>query len=252
MPRITIFNEFRHERHDQEVREIYPQGMHVTIGDALRRQYTADGGDDSALAIRHALLDDDEHGLGGDVLDNTDTLLWWGHMAHDEVSDETADRVQQAVLAGMGLVVLHSAHFSKPFRRLMGTNCSLYWRVADDSERLWNLQPGHPILAGVPESVELAREEMYGERFDIPEPDELLMISWFSGGEVFRSLCTWQRGHGKVVYFRPGHETYPTFHNEHVQRIISNASLWSARRTDSSTAAAPNRPVSPEELLRQS
>ena len=249
MPRITIFNEFRHERQDERVAALYPDGIHSTLAEAIRHLHAADG-QDSNLTIRTALLDEEEHGLTEQVLADTDTLIWWAHLAHDEVSDQVADRVQQAVLAGMGLIVLHSAHFSKPFRRLMGTNCSLYWREGDDSERLWNLQPSHPIMAGVPESVELEREEMYGERFDIPEPDELLMLSWFSGGEVFRSLCTWQRGHGKVVYFRPGHETFPTYHNEHVLRIISNAALWAARRLNSPTLEAPNRKISPEAQLR--
>lgn len=241
MPRITIFNEFRHERNDAEVRELYPDGMHVSLEQGIRaRQPETD------LQFTYALLDEAEHGLSEEVLARTDTLLWWGHLAHDEVSDEVAERVQQAVLAGMGLIVLHSAHFSKPFRKLMGTNCSLKWRVADDSERLWNLEPAHPIMAGIPDFIELPQEEMYGERFDIPAPDELLMISWFSGGEVFRSLCTWQRGHGRVVYFRPGHETYPTYHDANIQRIIANASLWAARRIDRPTHAAPHAPVSPE------
>lgn len=245
MQRVTIFNEFRHERQDREVQELYPDGMHVTLEQGIRQQLP-----DSQFEVNFALLDDEQHGLSEEVLARTDTLVWWGHMAHDEVSDEVADRVQQAVLAGMGLVVLHSAHFSKPFRRLMGTNCSLKWRVAADSERLWNLQPAHPILAGIPDYVELTAEEMYGERFDVPEPDELLMLSWFSGGEVFRSLCTWKRGNGRVVYFRPGHETFPTYHNAHIQRIIGNACLWAARNVNQPTHDAPNAPVGPETTLR--
>lgn len=247
MARITIFNEFRHERHDEEVRKLYPEGMHVTLEQGIRSSLPA-----ASLEFRHALLDDPGHGLDQEVLDATDTLIWWGHQAHDEVADEVADRVQQAVLGGMGLIVLHSGHFSKPFRRLMGTNCSLKWRVAEDRERLWNLRPGHPILAGVPEFIELEREEMYGERFDIPEPDELLMISWFSGGEVFRSLCTWQRGNGRVVYFRPGHETFPTYHDGFIQRIIANACLWAARTVTAGTSDAPHAPVSPEAALKGS
>lgn len=241
MPRITIFNEFRHERNDAEVRDLYPQGMHVTLEQGIRSRLPG-----AELEFSYALLDEPEHGLSEDVLASTDTLIWWGHQAHDEVSDAVAGRVQQAVLSGMGLVVLHSAHFSKPFRLLMGTNCSLKWRVADDRERLWNLEPSHPIMAGIPDYIELEREEMYGERFDIPDPDELLMLSWFSGGEVFRSLCTWRRGNGRVVYFRPGHETYPTYHDGNIQQIIANASLWAARRIERSTAAAPHAPVSPE------
>ncbi len=246
MPRITIFNEFRHEQRDPEVMKLYPGGMHAALRKGFSRLQP-----DNPPEVAYALLDDEQHGLSEEVLARTDTLVWWGHMAHDEVSDEVADRVQQAVLAGMGLVVLHSGHFSKPFRRLMGTNCSLKWRVAADSERLWNLSPGHPIMAGVPEYIELDREEMYGERFDIPEPDELLMLSWFSGGEVFRSLCTWQRGNGRVVYFRPGHETFPTYHNEQIQRIILNACHWARRTLSQSTADAPHAPVGPEEAARK-
>lgn len=245
MTRITIFNEFIHERQDEAVRSIYPEGIHATIRRGIENVL---GGSDASLSFRYALQDDPGHGLDGDVLEQTDTLIWWAHMGHDGIDDKTADRVQQAVLGGMGLLVLHSAHFSKPFRRLMGTNCSLYWRESDDSERLWNLEPAHPIMVGVPDYIELEREEMYGERFDIPKPDELLMLSWFSGGEVFRSLCTWQRGHGRVVYFRPGHETHPTYHDTHVQRILANASLWASRRVNSPTAQAPNRKVSPESL----
>lgn len=245
MTRITIFNEFRHERTDEKVRAIYPDGIHVALRDGIEARLAGSG---EALSFRYALQDEPEHGLSQEVLEDTDTLLWWAHMGHGDISDEVAARVQQAVLSGMGLLVLHSAHFSKPFQRLLGSNCSLHWREADDSERLWNLEPAHPIMAGVPDHIELDREEMYGERFDVPKPDELLMISWFSGGEVFRSLCTWQRGHGRVVYFRPGHETYPTYHDTNIQQIIANASLWAARRITRPTVDAPNSPRSPESL----
>lgn len=242
-PCITIFNEFRHEQTDDAVRDIYPDGIHVALAAGIRDHA---GTPEAEPAIRYALLDEPEHGLGGSVLEDTDTLIWWGHQAHDEVSDGVAARVQQAVLGGMGLIVLHSGHYSKPFRLLMGTNCSLKWREADDRERLWNLEPAHPVLEGIPDSFVLEREEMYGERFDVPAPDETLLLSWFSGGEVFRSLCTWRRGHGRVVYFRPGHETYPTYHDANVRRIIANASHWAARRVNRSTADAPNVPVAPE------
>lgn len=217
--RVTVWNEFRHERTNDAVRAHYPDGIH----EALARPLRAAGHE-----VRTATLDEPEHGLGETVLAATDVLLWWGHKAHDEVRDEVAGRVQTRVLAGMGLVALHSAHFSKVFKQLMGTGCDLKWRVADERERLWVVAPGHPIAAGLPERIELEREEMYGEHFDIPPPDELVLVSWFQGGEVFRSGCCFSRGRGRVFYFRPGHETYPTYHHELVQRVIANGVRWAA------------------------
>ncbi len=230
--RVTVWNECLHEHENDVVREIYPDGIHVTIATGISRI--------SSVTTRTAVLQEPEHGLSEQVLGDTDVLVWWGHKAHDRVDDAVVARVHQAVLSGMGLVVLHSGHFSKIFRAVMGTNCSLRWREADEKERLWNLAPAHPILDGIPDYIELEREEMYGERFDIPEPDDVLMISWFQGGDVFRSLCTWRRGHGRVVYFRPGHETYPTYHNDHVLRVIANACQWACRRIHRDTHDAPN------------
>ena len=218
--RATVWNEFRHERKDPEVTAIYPRGIHETIAAALR----AEGG----LQVRTATLDEPEHGLGGDVLANTDVLLWWGHMAHEEVSDAVAARVQARVLEGMGLVVLHSAHMSKPFTRLMGTSCLLRWREAGEKERLWVVEPGHPIVDGIGPYFEIPHEEMYGERFDIPAPDATVLISWFAGGNVFRSGCCFTRGKGRIFYFRPGHETFPTYLQPEVQRVIRNAVKWAA------------------------
>jgi trehalose utilization protein len=153
-------------------------------------------------------------------------LLWWGHIAHDEVSDAIADKVKRRVLKGMGFIALHSAHYAKPFKSLLGTTCSLKWREANDKERLWNTMPSHPILEGIGEYFDIPKEEMYGEPFTIPNPDEQLLISWFTGGEVFRSGATWRRGSGKIFYFRPGHETHPTYHQAEVQKIITNAVRW--------------------------
>jgi trehalose utilization protein len=218
--RVTVWNEFRHERNTAEVAKIYPQGIHATIAAALRKE--------EQVEVRTATLDEPEHGLTREVLQQTDVLIWWGHLAHNEVADEVVDRVQQRVLDGMGLIILHSGHFSKIFKRLMGTSCDLKWREGNDHERLWVLQPGHPIVAGLGPYFELEHEEMYGEYFDIPQPDQLLLVSWFSGGEVFRSGCCYTRGQGKIFYFRPGHETYPTYHNAQVQRVIANAVRWSA------------------------
>ena len=178
--------------------------------------------------MRTATLDEPEHGLTAEVLADTDVLTWWGHMAHGEVKDEIVSRVHQRVLDGMGLIVLHSAHFSKIFKKLMGTSCDLKWREIGEKERIWVVEPGHPIAAGLGEYFEIPHTEMYGERFDIPAPDTLVFISWYQGGEVFRSGCCFHRGKGKIFYFRPGHETFPIYYQPEVLRVITNAVRWAA------------------------
>ena len=220
--RITVWNEYRHEQHNPKVAAVYPEGIHAAIAAPLREQ---------GFEVRTATLDEPEHGLTEEVLAATDVLIWWGHMAHKDVRDEIVDRVQQRVLEGMGLVVLHSGHFSKIFKRLMGTSCDLKWRESDDRELLWVVAPEHPIAAGLDQFITIEREEMYGEHFDVPPPEALVFISWFSGGEVFRSGCCYTRGAGKIFYFRPGHETLPTYHHRDVQRVIANAARWAAPTT---------------------
>lgn len=219
--KVTVWNEFIHERSDEEVRRIYPAGIHAAIADGLRDLLT------DRVAVRCATLDEPEHGLTDTVLAETDVMFWWGHAGHDRVQDSIVDKVQRRVLEGMGLIVLHSGHYAKIFRRLMGTECMLRWREAGERERLWITAPGHPILEGIGgDYFELPQAEMYGEHFDIPQPDELLLISWFEGGEVFRSGCTFRRGQGRVFYFRPGHETYPIYYDPNVRRILANAAVW--------------------------
>ena len=217
--RLTIWNEFRHEKNNEQIKALYPRGMHAALADHMQKQ--------PGITARTATLDEPEHGLTEDVLDNTDVLTWWGHMAHHEVSDEIVDRVQRHVLVnGMGLIVLHSGHMSKIFTRLMGTTGNLRWREEAEKERLWVVNPSHPITAGIGEYIELPQTEMYGEFFDMPEPQELLFISWFEGGEVFRSGAVWTRGKGKVFYFRPGHETYPIFYHQDILKVLENAVRW--------------------------
>lgn len=219
MIKATIWNEFIHEQKDKAVIDIYPEGIHATIADFLQS---------AGIHTSAATLQMPEHGLTQEVLDNTDVLIWWGHKGHHEVDDAIVDRVYHAVLKGMGLIALHSSHFSKIFKKLMGTSCDLKWRCADEKERVWINDPSHPIARGLPEYFDIEEEEMYGEHFDIPTPDELVMISWFKGGEVFRSGCTYKRGNGRIFYFRPGHETNPSYHNKHVQQVIINAVKWAA------------------------
>jgi trehalose utilization protein len=217
---VTVWNEFRHEQMEGQPKETYPNGMHAVIAENLRKQ--------PDFEVRTATLDEPEHGLTDDVLAQTDVLTWWGHMAHQEVSDAVVEKVHQRVLEGMGLIVLHSGHFSKIFKKLMGTSCDLKWREDGEKERLWIVDPSHPITEGLGDYFELPVTEMYGERFDIPQPDEQVFLSWFEGGEVFRSGCCWHRGRGKVFYFRPGHESYPIFFDENVIKVINNAVRWAA------------------------
>ena len=245
LPRVTVWNEYRHEREEEEIAAIYPRGMHAPIVDYL-------GG--RGFPVRVATMDEPEHGLTDEVLAETDVLTWWGHKAHREVSDAVVDRVYQRVLDGMGLIPLHSSHFSKIFKKLMGASCGLYWRSIGEKERVWVVNPGHPIAEGLGEYFEIPRAEAYGEPFDIPEPDSLVFISWFAGGEVFRSGCCYKRGRGKIFYFRPGDQAYPIYHQEEVLRVIANAALWAApdsgidARPDRTTIRGINRPEPLEDL----
>ncbi len=220
LPRVTVWNEFQHEKRNEKIAKLYPDGMHEAIAKYLRGQ---------GFAVQTATLDQPEHGLTDEVLANTDVLIWWGHMAHAQVSDEIVAKVhKRVVLEGMGLIALHSAHFSKIFIKLMGTTCNIKWREIGEKERLWVVNPAHPIAQGVADYIEIPHAEMYGEHFDIPQPDELVFVSWFAGGEVFRSGCCFFRGRGKIFYFRPGHETYPIFYQPEVLQVIANAAKWAA------------------------
>lgn len=219
MIKVLVWNEFMHEQDpNNNASRVYPEGMHKCIADFL--------GKEDDIVVRTATLSDPECGITKEILDDTDVIIWWGHCGHNKVPDEKAAMVQEAVLNGMGAIFLHSAHKSKPFMRLMGTSCSLIWRESDDMERVWVSAPYHPIAKGFDRFFEIPADETYGEPFGIPTPDEIVFMGWYTGGEVFRSGCTWQRGNGKVFYFQPGHETYPIYKNPDVQRVILNAVRW--------------------------
>jgi trehalose utilization protein len=237
---VLVWNEHVHEGRDPSVKRVYPDGMHAPIVEGLRREL----GD--SVSVRVATLEEPEHGLTEDALAQTDVLTWWGHKAHDQVADEVVARVHARVLDGMGIVVLHSGHYSKIFKRLMGTSCSLIWRSDPGGERelVWTVDPAHPIAAGVPQPIVIPHQEMYGEFFDIPPPDELVFISSFEGGEVFRGGCCYRRGAGRVFYFSPGDQEYPVYHQPEVQRVIANAVAWCGGRAqpnDLPSARSGNR-----------
>ncbi len=222
---VTVWGENAHEKRDASVRAIYPDGMHETIAQGLRAHLPA------SAVVRTATLDQPSCGLDAATLASTDVLTWWGHMAHDRVDDAVVDAVCDRVYRGMGLVVLHSGHWSKVFKRLMGTSCNLRWRSAEDRETVWTVDPAHPIADGVPDGFVIERQEMYGEFFDIPRPDELVFISSFSGGEVFRSGCCFHRGHGRIFYFSPGDQEFPVYHHPVVQRVVANGVMWARRES---------------------
>ena len=234
--RVTVWNEYRHELKDDNVKLVYPKGIHNCIAEFLK----AEGHD-----VKTATLDETQHGLTQEVIDNTDVLIWWGHMHHGEVSDEVVKRVTDAVLKGMGMIFLHSAHHSKPFKALMGTTCNLSWREDGDFERVWVVDPSHPITKGIDRYFELAHEETYAEQFDIPAPEQLVLVGWFEGGEVFRSGCCYTRGLGRIFYFQPGHESYPTFYDKNVQTVIKNAVNWAmpTRRIDELICPKVEKPI---------
>lgn len=218
--RVLVWGENRHEQLQPEVAKIYPEGMHNTIRQGIEENLG------NTAKVTTATLDDPEHGLTEEVLSATDVLVWWGHAAHAEVADEVVDRVHSHVLAGMGLIVLHSGHWSKIFGKLMGTSCTLRWRSERDREIVWTVDPTHPIAQGVAHPFIIPEQEMYGEFFDIPAPDELIFLSSFSGGEVFRSGCTFKRGYGKIFFFSPGDQDYPVYHHKDVRRVIANGVGW--------------------------
>ncbi|POH73128.1 ThuA domain-containing protein [Arthrobacter glacialis] len=233
---VTVWNENVHETlgTPASIASDYPEGIHGAIAAGLRKYL-----DDDAV-IRTATLQDPEHGLTHAVLDETDVLLWWGHKAHGEVSDEIVERVRQRVLSGMGLLVLHSGHFSKIFKQLMGTTCSLKWRNDGERELVWTVAPSHEIASGIPHPINIPHQEMYGEFFDVPAPDEVVFISSFEGGEVFRSGVTYQRGAGRIFYFSPGDQDYPVYHQDEIQRVLANGVRWAVPKVEAALPAVTN------------
>lgn len=216
---VTIYNENYHETENPQVAKIYPEGIHGAIRSLLE-------GDAEIGSIRIATLPDHAQVLTQQTLDDTDVLIWWGHMKHRDVDDEVVEMCFRRILNGMGMIFLHSAHASKLFKKILGTSGSLRWREAGEKGRLWNIAPNHPITQGIKESFVVPHDETYGELFGIPAPDEQIFITWWQGGEVFRSGCTWTRGHGKIFYLQNGHETFPVYYQPEIQTVLHNAVKW--------------------------
>ena len=214
---VTIWHEFRHEKLKENIRELYPEGIHAKIKSFLECD---------EIKVTLTSLDEPNQGLSDELLESTDVLMWWGHIAHGEVSDELVSKIKDKVLAGMGFVAIHSAHHSKPFKAILGATGNLTWG-RNQRAIMWNVCPTHPIAEGIPAHFELF-EEMYGEPFYIPKPDDVIFTTWYEDGNIFRGGATFTRGLGKIFYFHPGHESCTSFDNIYVQRIIKNGVKWCA------------------------
>ncbi len=237
---FEFFSDFVKSRVER-IKEVYPKGLIGTLSEALEK--------DPEFRITLTNIYEKDYGLPDELLENTDVLVWWSHVLQDAVPDSLAMKIVKRVQKGMGFVALHSAHKSKPFMYLLGTSGTLKWRE-DDFCRVWTVNPAHPIAQGIPEMIELQEEEMYGEPFDVPKPDDNIFISWYRGGEVFRSGCTWTRGYGKIFYFQPGHETSPNYHNPYIQKIIGQGIHWAAPTVYRENFDCPNILTSPESLCK--
>ena len=231
---VTIWNEFRHEKINEAVKAIYPNGIHAFIKEFLQSE--------ADMNVTICSLDDPEQGLNDDLLNNTDVLIWWGHKCHEEVSDALVEKVKARVFSGMGFIPLHSSHRSKPFQAILGTNGNLTWG-RNEIAIVWNLCPTHPIADGIPSHFELF-DELYSEPFFIPKPDDIVFGTWYEDGNIFRGGITYTRGLGKIFYFHPGHETCKSFKNEYVQKIIKNAIRWCA-------PLAPGEGFKPDDCTHQ-
>ncbi|MDR0752455.1 MAG: ThuA domain-containing protein [Christensenellaceae bacterium] len=245
---ITIWNEFHPSSKSGRVNKTYPDGIHAALNQIFENN--------SAYEVTMVTQDQPENGLTDPILNNTDVLIWWGHIWHDNVLTSVSDKVCKRILDGMGAIFLHASYASKPFIKLMGTSCKPKWRETDEKERLWAVDPSHPILSGIPETFLIEPETMVGEFFDIPTPDELILLGWFPGGEVIRAGCTFKRGRGKIFYFQPGHETCPTYYNQHVKQIILNATAWatplSSVSVENYNTPQKDMPAEPVEVTKKS
>lgn len=236
MINVTVWNEYRHEIAEEHVRKIYPDGMHNAIADFLKTE------DD--ITVRTVTLDQENCGITDELLEWTDVMLWWGHWAHDEVPDSIAQKVHNAVLDGMGIIFLHSGHYSKPFKFLMGTRCGLGgWRLPGEKARMWVTDMSHPIVQGIGRYLDVEKEEMYSEPFEIPNPEQVLFITAYENSEVLRSGCCWHRQNGKIFYFQPGHEEYPVFYQKEIQTVIKNAVRWAKPNYRSKKSGSPMQPI---------
>lgn len=202
---------------------VFPDDINNAVAGALC--------EDPQLTVTTAELVDPGDGVPEEVLASTDVLVWWGHLLHGRVTDAAVARIAAQVRdGGMGFVALHSAHMSKPFTTLIGDDGRLGGVALDGGKETITVRtPDHPVAQGVSDFV-IGKEESYDEEFGCGHPDTVVFHSAFENGQQFRSGLAYRIGAGRVFYFRPGHEEYPTLFLPEVKQIIRNAVRWAANR----------------------
>lgn len=206
-------------------KEMYPNDVNAAIAEGLKGL--------AGWEVVTANIDEPGQGLGDELLKRTDVLIWWGHKRHQEVKDELVERIVRRVKAeGMGFIALHSSHFARPYRKLMGTACSWGEYKADGtSAKVIVKAPQHPIAQGV-KDFELPKIERYGEPFAVPEPETVVLDGIYKkpdgNTEPGRMGLCWTIGKGRVFYLTPGHETYNDFFRPDIRQILRNAVEWAA------------------------
>lgn len=206
-----------------EPEDVYPDGIRAVIADALK----ADG-----IDTRTRSIEDKQQGVIDADLAWADVLLWWGHLKHDEITDETVDRIEDAVREdGLGFISLHSSHYARPFKRLVDASGDLgeYRFDDDESESVGVVAADHPIAEGV-DDFTIPEAEMFGDPFDVPEPETVVLHSMYSNGdEEMDSGITFQFGEGRGFYLRSGHEEFEIYYMNEIQQILVNATRWAAQ-----------------------
>lgn len=206
-------------------KEVYPNDINGAIAEGLKEL--------KGWEVVVANLSDPNQGLPDELLNRADVLIWWGHQRHDQVKDPLVSKIVKRVKEdGMGFISLHSSHFAKPNKALMGTACSWGAYVGDSTTlKVTVKDPGHPIAKGVKEFT-IVHNERYSDPYAVPTPQSVVFegIATLKDGKVDPSQqgFTWQIGKGKMFYFQPGHETNPVFYDANVGRIMINAVQWAA------------------------
>ncbi|MCI8623421.1 MAG: trehalose utilization protein ThuA [Provencibacterium sp.] len=218
--RVTVWNEFYDDPRHPAIQELYPGGVQEYLASVLREE------PDMAVTARH-FYEDDACGLSDEVLDSTDVLLVYGHILRDNVPEDRVKKlIERVVKEGMGVIFLHSALWMNLFQRLVGPGAYCGYRELGERERVWVVNRNHPIAAGLPSSFVIPHTEVYSEPAGFPDPDELVFISWYQGGEAARSGMVWRRGAGRIFYFSPGHAWYNAMQIPEYHTVIKNAVRW--------------------------
>jgi trehalose utilization protein len=209
-------------------KSVYPNDINGAVAEGLK--------DLSGWEVVKAGLSDPDQGLPDKLLQRADVLIWWGHQKHGDVKDELVDKIVKRVKEdGMGFIALHSSHFAKPNKKLMGTACSWKAYVLDSTTlKITVKSPDHPIAKGIKDFT-IDHSERYSDPYAVPTPKAVVFEGTASlkkgGTDTSQIGLTWEIGKGKVFYFQAGHETNPVFMDPNVRQIMSNAVQWAAKQS---------------------